>query len=61
MRTALHEVVEKVFIAVLITRLRNVFFGHDIVISVVPLPGFLFPLFGNSCFLLPLFEALAML
>jgi hypothetical protein len=53
---ALHEVVQEVLIAVLVTRLRQVILGHDVVVGMIPLPRKLFPLLSYASFFLALSE-----
>ena len=53
-RKALHEVVEEVLIAVLVTRHSKVLLRHHVVVGVVPLPCELLALFCDLGFLLSL-------
>jgi hypothetical protein len=50
----LHEVVQEVFVAVLVAGLRYIVLGHDIVVCMIPPPRELFPLLGDSSFFLAL-------
>jgi hypothetical protein len=50
----LHEVVQEVLIAVLVTGLREIVLGHHVLVSVVPLPREFLALLGNTGFLFAL-------
>jgi hypothetical protein len=54
----LEEVIEEIRISILVARLSNVIFVQKIVVGVIPLPRFLLPLLGDSCFFLLLLDRL---
>lgn len=52
----LHKVIKEVLIAVLVARLRQVVFSHDVVVGMISPIGELLALLGDSSFLLALWE-----
>jgi hypothetical protein len=50
----LHEIIQEVFVAILVARFCQIVLGHDVVVGMISSPCKLLPLLGDSGFFLAL-------